>query len=233
VRRWLLITAVFFVWALGPFLMTFGANSGVMLPQTVLRFVPLLANARVPGRAFVMVALGVSLILSLVLASARRATLVSLAAAVLILLDYWPARQPFVTLDRPAIYEALRTLPAGPVLDLPLGIRDGFGERGHLDHRALFYQTLHDHPIAGGFVARLSPRLRKIYEDDPVFHALLTGSALPPTPIDQTFACSLRYVIVPKNAPAPTRDVVNRVFQLERLGGDDARDLYRVMGCRR
>jgi hypothetical protein len=235
-RRWLLITAVFFVWALGPYLMVFGANSGVMLPQTLLRFIPLLANARVPGRAFVMVALGASLIVAFVLTSAltvsrmRKPALAGLAAA-LILLDLWPAPQPFVPFDRPALYATLRAQPAGPVLDLPIGIRDGFGERGHLDHRALFYQTLHEHPIAGGFVARLSPRVRQAYEQDPVLGALLLEKPMKPS-AGQTLACAFRYVIVPKAIAASTRDIVNQVFELERLDGDDARDLYRVTNCR-
>jgi hypothetical protein len=230
VQRLLLIVAVFFVWALGPYLMTFGANSGLILPQTLLRFVPLLANARIPGRAFVMVALGASLLLAFVLP--RKPSLVGLAA-VLILLDYWPAPQAFVPFDRPPLYATLRSLPAGPVLDLPLGLRDGFGEGGHLDHHALFYQTLHEHPIGGGFVARLSPRVRRAYEDDPVLSVLLSEKAITAPPAQaQTLACAFRYVILPKASPALTVDVVNRVFELERLDADDARDLYRVTKCR-
>jgi hypothetical protein len=245
VRRWLVLIALFFVWALGPYLMLFGANTGFMLPQTALRFVPLLANARIPGRAFVMVTLGVAVMVAFVLASdalrARRGLFASLAALI-ILIDYWPGPQPFVPLDRPALYTALRSLPPGPVLDLPLGMRDGFGERGHLDHRALFYQTLHEHPIAGGFVARLSPRVRRAYEDDPIFGPLLANGTLPSTPPPlregaapvQSLACAFQYVIVPKTSGAQPRSVdlemVNRVFRLERLDGDDARDLYRVTG---
>jgi hypothetical protein len=234
VRRWLLLIAVFFVWALGPYLVAFGANTGFMLPQTALRFVPLLANARIPGRAFVMVTLGVALIVALVLASTaarRRRLLLSGLVALLFLIDSWPGRQPFVLLERPALYEALRSMPPGPVLDLPLGIRDGFGERGQLDHHALFYQTLHQQPLAGGFVARLSPRVRRAYEDDPVFGPLLSGSPLtPPEHAARNLACALRYVIVPKASSAPVGDVVNRVFRLEHLKGDDSRDLYRVTG---
>lgn len=233
VRRWLVVMALFLVWALGPYLMVFGANSGFMLPQTLLRFVPLLANARMPGRAFMMVALGVAMIVACVLASLntspRRRRMFIALTALLILADYWPAPQPLVMLDRPRLYEALRSLPPGPVLDLPLGLRDGFGERGQLDHRALFYQTLHQHPLAGGFVARLSPRIQRAYEEDPILGPLLAGGVMKP---GQSLACAFRYVIVPKATTPATRDLLNRAFQLERLDGDDLRDLYRVTACK-
>jgi hypothetical protein len=238
VRRWLVLIALFLVWALGPYLMVFGANSGFILPQTLLRFVPLLANARMPGRAFVMVVLGVAMIVACVLASLatnpRRRRMLIAFAALLILADYWSAPPPLVTLDRPRLYQALRSLPSGPVLDLPLGLRDGFGERGHLDHRALFYQTLHEHPLAGGFVARLSPRIQRAYDEDPILSALLSDGPVPAgrPRSGESLACAFRYVIVPKATTPATRDLLNRAFQLERLDGDDLRDLYRVAACK-
>jgi len=233
VRRWLLVIGVFFLWSLGPFLMTFGANSGFILPQTLLRYVPLLANARIPGRAFVVVIFGVAMLVAFVLSHTRRRPVIAFAA-LLLLADYWPAPQPLVTLDHPHIYDTLRAQPPGPVLDLPLGLRDGFGERGHLDHHALFYQTLHEHPIAGGFVARLSPRVQQAYEADPVLSVLLTDASSNAGASGQgkSLACDFRYVVLPKASPAATRTAVERAFQLERLDGDEIRDLYRIISCR-
>src|SRR5262249_49019036 len=160
------------------------------------------------GRAFVIVLLGVAMLTARVLAALPlpRRSMLTAAAALLILSDYCPAPQPLVSLDRPRVYETLRAQPAGPVLDLPLGARDGSGERGHLDHRALFYQPLPAPPIAGGFVARLSPRVQQAYEQDPVLGAPLTGR--PPGGGD-TLACAFRYVVAPKGTPLP------QVFQLD------------------
>jgi len=229
VQRWLLVIGVFFVWSLGPFLMVFGANSGFLLPQTLLRFVPLLANARIPGRAFVMVILGVAMLVAYVLAVLPRRF--TAAAALLLLVDYWPAPQPMVSIDRPSLYATtLRAQPAGAVLDLPLGLRDGFGERGHLDHRALFYQTLHQHPMAGGFVARLSPRIVEAYSADPILGILLSGAA-PASTTGQSLACTFRYLTIPIAATPGTREEIARDFTLERLGGDETRELFRITGC--
>jgi hypothetical protein len=55
------------------------------------------------------------------------------------------------------------------VLELPAGIRDGFGMVGWLDHRMLIHQMRHQRPLVGGFVARMSPLLRKRYLETPVF----------------------------------------------------------------
>jgi succinate dehydrogenase hydrophobic anchor subunit len=238
VQRWLWVLALFGVWALGPYVMAFGTNTGFMLPQALMRFVPILSNARIPGRAFVMVALAVAMLAALALASLprRRAALAAIAAA-LISIDLWPGHPPLTSLDRPAIYDTLRAQPPGAVLELPLGIRDGFGEQGHLDHRVLFYQTLHEHPLAGGFVARLSPRLWQAYDADPLFGPLLSQPRPQPPPAGPVhtpanLSCAIRYVVMPRDLPAATRELMNSAAQLERIAApaDDARELYRITG---
>ena len=178
IRVWLVALAVFFVWSLGPFLTCWDTNTGVLLPQALARYVPIVNNARLPGRAYVGVVLMVSLVAAAAwreLGSSRRSTFA--AVLLLLLVDYWPAPTPVLALGRPALDEALRGMPRGVVLELPFGIRDGFGEVGRPNHRALYFQTLHGHPMAGGFVARLAPQTRDAYRSDPIFGPLLTLSA--------------------------------------------------------
>ena len=62
VRYWTAIGVFFFVWALGPHLRIFGYTTGMILPQTVLRYVPIAANARIPGRAIVLVSLAAAVL---------------------------------------------------------------------------------------------------------------------------------------------------------------------------
>ena len=64
-RRWKVVLVVFAIWALGPFLTVAGFDMGLPLPQALARFVPLVENARMPGRAMVGVylALGVLMVL--------------------------------------------------------------------------------------------------------------------------------------------------------------------------
>ena len=175
-RKLLLIAGLFFVWSLGPYLRIFGFNTAFMLPQTLLRFVPIVANARIPGRAFVVVILMVALLAAIALATIadrRRRMLTAVAALVILTVEFWPAPHAVTAADRPALYAVLREQPPGTVLEVPLGWRDGFGHRGDLDHRVLLYQTLHEHPLMGGFVARLSGRIKRAYDADPVLGPIL------------------------------------------------------------
>jgi hypothetical protein len=55
VRQWLVLGGVFFVWALGSHVHAAGHNTGLIMPGALLRYVPIAANARMPGRAMVVV----------------------------------------------------------------------------------------------------------------------------------------------------------------------------------
>ena len=181
VRYWAAIGGVFFIWALGPHLRVLGASTGMILPQTLLRLVPVAANARVPGRAMIVVALAAAVLGAIAIARSRepvRTRWIGIATmALIVLMDYLPAPFPMVEVDRPAIYETLRDRPEqGTVLELPVGIRDSFVTRGFLDHRALPYQIIHRRPIVGGVVSRLSPSVVNAYTTDPLIDTLLTLS---------------------------------------------------------
>jgi hypothetical protein len=238
VRTWVIAAAVFGVWSLGPFLTVLGRNTGFILPQAFARAVPLLANAREPERAFVIVILAVALLGAFAIARTPRLRRGVMAPVLLVLLvvDLWPAARPTVTVDRPSIDATLAALPAGIVLPVPLGIRDGFGEAGRLAHAELYYQTLHGHPLAGGFVARLSPRITRAYETDAVFGPLLAASADRPGPpmrpatSGDTLACGVRYVIWREGASPAARALVASVFRLRPIASAGGAALYEVVG---
>jgi len=106
-------------------------------------------------------------------------------AVTVVLLDFGLIHTPRTELTTPRIYDVLHDRPeSGALCELPVGVRDGFGEWGTLDHRVLFYQSVHERPLVGGFVARLSPRVRADYGNDPLFAALLhlSGAATEDTP---------------------------------------------------
>ena len=246
VHRWAVLGLLFFVWALGPHLMAFGVNTGMILPQALLRYVPLVANARIPSRAIVVSYLALSVLTAVAAADCRRRLrhghLALLTIGALVMADYIAAPFDVVAMDRPPIYEMLRDRPEpGAVCELPLGIRDGFGGRGMFDDRVLFYQTIHQRPIAGGFIARLSPAVAAMYENDPLLAALLslsdTRTAITPTrslPNRQRAADSLVrngitfIVLNRRTAPVGLVTYVERVLPLTLLSQDDGRVLYLV-----
>jgi hypothetical protein len=181
VRYWTAIGVVFFVWALGPHLMAFGWNTGMILPQTVLRYVPIVSNARIPGRAIVLTYLAVAMLVAIGVAawrsSGHRSAVALTLLAFVIVIDYVPAPFALTSVDHPAIYDTLRDLPGeGALLELPVGTRDSFGTRGLLDHRVLAYQMIHGRPIVGGVVSRLSPALTRAYRENVLIDKLLSLS---------------------------------------------------------
>jgi hypothetical protein len=214
-----------------------------MLPQGFFKFVPLLSNARIPGRAFVVVALVAALLAAYglaILRQSRRGTAATAAVLALFALDVWPRPQPLVGVDRPALYEALERSAPGVVLEVPAGLRDGFGMRGDLDHRALLYQTVHGHPLMGGFVSRLAPRVLAAFDRDAVVRRVLdlsegrpAPSAVPTASCDGTLACAVRYVVVDESRASPElRAFVAGVFVLEPIERDGPRELLQVNGLR-
>jgi hypothetical protein len=236
IRRWLWIGGLFLVWSLGPYLMVFGHNSGIMLPQTFVRFLPIVANARMPGRAFVVVQLVVSLIGAMVLASRRKTrsgTAIAVIATLAVAADYWPRPRDILDLKVPAVYYRLGQMPRGTVLEVPLGIRDGSGEQGTLDPWLAYYQTVHGQPEVGGFVARLSNRIRASYENDPVIAPILEMSGGSPlrrrSGCRDSLACSVRYVVINRAATSPElQTFVRDAFSLTLVDESDGRTLYTV-----
>jgi hypothetical protein len=181
-RHWMWLGILSFVWALGPWLRVWGFNTGLPLPQGVLSLVPVLSNARMPGRAIVVVMLALAMLSASVLAGLqRRARLrLSVLAIIVVAVDFYPAPFPTVRVAPSSLDFALQQMPPGIVLPIPLGIRDGFGETGHASSQEILAQLTHHHPIVGGFVARVPPALIEDYRRTPTLKTLLELSAAEP-----------------------------------------------------
>jgi hypothetical protein len=241
-RLWLAIAAVFFVWALGPWLRIGGFDTGLLLPQNLAARVPVLSNARVPGRAMAVVMLAVAMLSARAIAAApRRRPLLALTAAVLIAVDYLPAPYPLVQLRIPALYADI--LAAGGddvVCELPVGVRDGFGSIGRFDDETLFFQMVHEHRLLGGFAARVPARIKTGYLQRPVIRSLFRlsgGGDVDPadaavTPSDAAQALrdvGIRYVVLNRQTSPPQLiSYLERSLPLVLARRDGVRDLYVV-----
>jgi hypothetical protein len=242
VRQWSAVGLVLLLWALGPYLVAFGHNLHVMLPATLVRFIPIVANARIPARAMVGAYLASAMLAAIGLEALRadgRKTL-ALVLGCLVIFDYAPAAPPLFRVDHPSIYDVLRQQPGSEaVCELPLGLRDGFGERGRFDSRVLFYQTIHGRPIAGGFAARLTPRIVEAYTRDPGLGPLLRlseGKALAGEPVpspdaaaDSLLASRIRYLVLNRETAPPDLAIYVKRLPLRLLATDEQRSLYEVV----
>jgi hypothetical protein len=241
------LAAVFLIWSLGPYLMAFGRSTAMILPATALRFVPLVANARIPGRAFVIVYLAAAILSALGIASlarsrgVRRRVGAPLLAA-FVIADYAPSAPPTFAPGHPAPYDAIaRAGAAGAVLELPLGLRDGFGETGRFDARVLYYQSFHERPILGGFVARLPRSVLERYRGLPIVGPLLRlsgGASLSSERPEEDRRgagaaltdLGVRYVVVNlQTAPSDLLSYISTVLPIRPLARDDERIVYEVI----
>ena len=146
--RWLALSVVFFLLALGPRLQVFGVAHDWPMPYTFLvTALPFLQLSGVPLRMASMVLLGTALLAAFGwTAFARRVLRTRLAAALflaLFLVDIWPSPLPRTPMVVPDYVRALAEMPPGAV-HLPF---DNGAEE-------LLHQTVFDKPTTVGYIAR-------------------------------------------------------------------------------
>jgi len=241
-RRWKTVLVVFAVWALGPFLTVAGFDAGLPLPQSLARFIPLVENARMPGRAIVCVYLALGTLMALRLGalagSASRAFRPAhvWAVAALLALDYLHAPIPLTALDRPAVYEQLAAIPDnGAVIEVPFGIGDGLSVgQGSQDRRLLYHATIHGHPVVGGYIGRMPPNVAEAYESMPVVGNLLRLSS-DEDAIDADAPPSLpfRYLVLDtRRASVPLIEYVREALDMDLIAEAGGKQLYAVQGAK-
>jgi len=150
---WFGLIALFAVLALGPRLQVFGWQlPGVPLPYAWLeQALPVMRVSGVPIRTMVMVVLAAAVLsaaaLERLLRDGARGRRLALAAAALLVVETLPGPIPRIAPEVPAFVDWLRAQPADAASielvepPLPNGL-------------ALYYQTLHEQPIAFGHTSR-------------------------------------------------------------------------------
>jgi hypothetical protein len=174
---WIVITLGFASLTLGPFVRIGGLTTFAPTPWTLLRYVPLVGDARMPSRFDAVVMMGLSAIfasalMALTSRSPHRRGVI-LTTGLLLAFELLPVPRTLYAADVPRVY---RTIAADPrpvrVLDLPFGIRDGLTTVGNFDPASQYYQTMHHKEIIGGYLSRVSQSDRDEYLAIPMIRAL-------------------------------------------------------------
>lgn len=135
------------------------------LPHILTDRIPVMQWGRTPNRLNATVALALAVLAAYGLAELlkrvpkREAWAVTLLLGVLIMVEFIPL-WPFPTIPTSAPAYLTQMAQADShhgVLNLPMTHR-------YVNHRALFYQTLHHHPIVGGYVHRELPGIAGLVE---------------------------------------------------------------------
>lgn len=146
-------------------------------PTALLHFVPFLNNLRCPTRAVLLPTLLVPLLTlrAVVRRPWGQVPGFGLLLLGISLLETWPRPIP-QTDTRPArrANEALAVRMApGTLVALPLGVRDGMHEVGHLLTDDLLFQTFHQRPLLSAYVSRLPAETFTDFATDSVVARLL------------------------------------------------------------
>jgi hypothetical protein len=245
-RFWVVTTIGFAILSLGPFVHVAGVNTYIPTPWALLRYVPLIGDARMPSRMAIVAMMGLSVLVAGALVAlatrfpVRRRLILSGAAAALAF-ELLPVPRTLYSAEIPEIYQVIRDDPRPVrVLELPTGIRDGLSSVGNFSALTMFHQTFHEKGLLGGYLSRVPRRVREIHADSPVMRALLTLSAGEPLS-EQARAdahaqirpflrqARIGYVILHTDAISPEfRDFAHELFPLSLLKADDQRELHVV-----
>lgn len=171
---WAALFAANALLALGSPLVTLGKDTGVPLPFALYEKIPILGAVRVANRFAVPAMLALSVAAGLgarrILQGRSGGRGLALAGALLgaVVVDFLWTPYLLRELPRPAWTEAVRSLPPAIVLDIPGGHR----ARGAED---MYLQTLHHHPIAGGYVSCIPPSVERRVAELPLLRLIFEG----------------------------------------------------------
>ncbi len=232
-RLWVAIAAGFALLSLGPFVHVAGVNTYIPTPWTLLRYVPIIGDARAPSRFAVVTTMACAILFAQALGNWRARTpsprgrrLLLAGAAVLMAVELVPAPRTLYSARIPSIYAivAADTRPVG-LLELPFGLRDGLSSSGNFTAATQFFQTFHHKPVFGGYLSRISEARKLRYRNRDVLGALMAlseGRELTPGQYARArqgaaaflSTASLGYVVIDQARSSATL----RAFALELLG---------------
>jgi hypothetical protein len=245
---WTALTLFFGVLALGPFINIGGVNTYVLGPWALLRYVPLISSARMPGRFAIALMMGFAVIFALALRHIRtesrdRRGLVLAGVAALLALELAPLPRQLFAAPVPEFYRIIASDPRDVrVMGIPLGFADGERGEGLYDGSSQYYQTFHQKPIVGGGLSRISNRQRQRQRMFPVIRLLLRlseGAEVNEREIARARRAApgfirrsrLGYVVLDTRAASPQlRDLTIDILDLEKIAESDGRELYRPRG---
>jgi hypothetical protein len=178
-RFWVIFTIGFGLLTLGPFIHVAGVNTFIPTPWTLLRYVPVIGEARMPSRFGILMMMGLAVLFAMALAALtnrdrRRRPRILTAVGLALAFELLPAPRPLYSAEIPEVH---RTIAADPrpvrVLNLPFGVRDGLSSLGNFNASAQYYQTAHGKRLIGGYLSRVSERNKQFMRRQPVLEALM------------------------------------------------------------
>jgi len=245
---WTALAVFFGALTLGPFIFIGGVNTYLLGPWAVLRYVPLISAARMPGRFAIVAMMAFAIVFALALRHVRerwgdRRGLVLAIVSALLAFELAPLPRELHAAAVPEVYRIIANDSRDVrVLGVPLGFIDGEGGVGLGDSAPQYYQTFHQKRIIGGRMSRISERQRDRQRAFPVVRLLLQLSERRAVAEDDVAAArraapafiknsQLGYVVIDTRTASPQlRELTIDLLNLEKITESDGNELYRPRG---
>ncbi len=253
-RPWAIWGLIFAILALGPLLHVGGKTLDVPLPFRLLQSIPFLKGNRYPSRFSVMISLCLSVlcaygsVAALSWIAKKRVSSPTLSIALLaipLLFEHLSIPLPLSPLIAPRAYQMLAVeADRSPLLEIPLGWRNGFRITGTMDTIIMFqqfYQTVHRRPILGGNTSR-NPELKfQYFTEAPILSTIIAlegGHEVDPATLERDRILAPRFlqffgirraIIHEREASPSLREYVRRTLDLKELQRDDGIVLYEAL----
>ena len=181
IKQYFVVSLVFAVLTLGPFLKVFnrwsinleGVSVVFPLPFLLLHYTPGLSTLRAPSRftpififlACIVAAYVINFIFIKI--SKKRQIILLIGLFLIFFIDQFYAIPTKLNQEIPTqIYNYLKDKPQGTVLEIPFTVRDGFQYIGFVHAiQPMAGQLIHGKPIIGGYLARVSDSVFDYYEN--------------------------------------------------------------------
>jgi len=174
---------VMLIMACGPYWHIWGYNTGVPMPHWFLaKISSQFNNLRMPARWLIPATIFLAGILALFLGyvfdkikSKKILAVIISALFVGLILDsfFLPKSILFVNNTVSPVYEQIKQVGGGVVVEIPLAITSGYFSLGESSRVSMLHQTIHEQPILGGHLSRLPFSVRDNYEREPVIKYLV------------------------------------------------------------
>jgi len=181
IKQYFVVSLVFAVLTLGPFLKVFnrwsinleGVSVVFPLPFLLLHYTPGLSTLRAPSRftpififlACIVAAYVINFIFIKI--SKKRQIILLIGLFLIFFIDQFYAIPTKLNQEIPTqIYNYLKDKPQGTVLEIPFTVRDGFQYIGFVHAlQPMYGQAIHGKPIIGGYMARVSDNIFNYYKN--------------------------------------------------------------------
>ncbi len=243
-RFWTALTVGFGLMTLGPFVQVAGINTYIPTPWALLRYVPVVGEARMPSRFAVLMMLALAVLFAAALAGLadrfrRRRPVLLAAVGIVLAFELLPTPRTLYSAEIPSVFHTIAADPRPVrVLNLPFGVRDGLSSLGDFNASSQYYQTLHGKRLIGGYLSRVSERNKSFHRRQPVLSSLMRLSeGQPLTPAHgsraKRFARSflenagVGYVVIERERVTPElRAFAIEMFHLELVQDSAGFELY-------